>query len=86
MQVFLDDFVVYGTVAEHFQHLWLCLERCRVSRLSRNPAKCAFGITSGALLGHIVSKDGIAVDPNKISAITQAKMLANAKALSRFLG
>ena len=84
MQVFLDDFAVYGTAAEHFQHLRLCLDRCRVARLSLNPAKCAFGITSGALLGHILSKE--VVDPNKISAIIQAKTLANAKALSRFLG
>ena len=38
------------------------------------------------MLGHIVSKEGIAVDPNKISAITQAKKSANAKALSQFLG
>ena len=86
MQVFLDDFAVYGTAAEHFQHLWLCLDWCRTTRLSLNPAKCAFGVTSGALLGHIVSKQGIAVDPNKISAIIQAKTPVNAKALSRFLG
>ena len=86
MQVFLNDFAVYGTVADHLQHLQLCLEHCRVSRLSLNPAKCAFGVTSGSLLGHIVSKEGIVVDPNKIVAITQAKTPANAKALSRFLG
>ena len=70
MQVFLDDFSVYGTIADHLQHLQLCLERCRVSRLSLNPAKCAFGVTSGSLLGHIVSREGIAVDPNKVTAIT----------------
>ena len=38
------------------------------------------------MLGHIVSKEGIAVDPNKISTVTQAKTPAMAKALSRFLG
>ena len=86
MQVFSDDFAVYGTTAEHFQHLRLCLDRCRTARLSLNPAKCAFGVTSGALLGHIVSKEGIAMDPNKISAIIQAKTPANAKTLSQFLG
>ena len=86
MQVFLDDFAVYGTATDHLQQLQLCLERCRVSRLSLNPAKCDFGVTSGSLLGHIVSREGIAVDPNKVTAITQAKTLANAKALSWFLG
>ena len=86
MQVFLEDFAVYGTTADHLQHLQLCLEHCRISHLSLNLAKCAFGITSRSLLGHIVSKEGIVVDPNKIVAITQAKTPANAKALSRFLG
>ena len=87
MQVFLDDFAVYMIAVEHFWNLRLCLERCQASRLiSLNPAKCAFNITSGALLGQIVSKEGIAVDPNKISAITQAKTPTNAKEHSRFLG
>ena len=66
MQVFLGDFVVYGIGAEHLAHLRLCLERCRTSRLRLNPTKCAFGVTNGALLGHIVSKEGIVVDPRKL--------------------
>ena len=70
MQVFLDDFAVYGTRGQHLGHLQLCLERCHTSRLSDNPAKCAFGV----------------VDPNKIMAIIEAKSPTNAKALSHFLG
>ena len=86
MQVFLDDFVVYGTRAKHLAHLRLYLEHCHTSRLSLNLAKCAFGFTSGALLGHIVSKEGIAVDPNKIMAIIEAKPPTIAKELNCFLG
>ena len=55
MQVFLNDFVVYSRKSEHFEHLRLCLEKCRKGRLSLYPAKCAFGVTGGTLLGHIVS-------------------------------
>ena len=51
-----------------------------------NPAKCAFEVTSGALLGHIVSQEGIAVDPDKVRAILEAPVPTNAKGLSRFLG
>ena len=36
-------------------------------------------------LGHIVSEEGFAVDPNKVKAILEAPTPTNAKALSRFL-
>ena len=49
-------------------------------------AKCAFDVTSGALLGHIVSREGIVVDQGKIKAIIEALTPKNAKALSNFLG
>ena len=86
MQVFLDDFAVFGMHKDHLHHLRLCLERCRAARLSFNPAKCAFGVTSGALLGHIVSKEGIEVDLGKLDAIIKSPTPKNAKALGRFLG
>jgi hypothetical protein len=86
MQVCLDDFAVFGTRKANLQHVELCLEKCRKARLSLNPAKCAFAVTSGMLLGHIVSKEGIAMDPDKVKAILEAPAPHNAKALSRFLG
>ena len=85
MQVFLDDFVVYSRHNEYLDHLRLCLEKCREYRLSLNPAKCVFGVTSGNMLGHIVSKDGIAVDLDKVTEILEALAPSNAKALSQFL-
>ena len=62
MQVFLDDFAMYGHRLEHMTQLRLCLDRCRQARLSLNPAKCAFLVTSGNLLSHIVSQEGIAME------------------------
>ena len=81
MQVFLHHFVVYNRNMEHLHHLQLCLEKCQTTRLSLNPAKCAFRVTHEALLGHIVSKEGIVVDPDKVMAILQELALTNAKAL-----
>ena len=71
MQVFLDDFAVYSRHGEHLDHLRLCLEKCREYRLSLNLAKCVFGVASGNLLGHVVSREGIAVDPDKVKAIVE---------------
>ena len=86
MRVFVDDFSVFGKQAEHLHQLMLCLEKCRQSKLKLNPAKCAFGVTSGVLLGHIVSKDGLAVDPRKVEVIRKLRTPSNIKELSRFLG
>ena len=72
MKVFLDDFAVYSRRTDHFEHLQLCLEKCRQGRLSLNPIKCAFGVTSRTLLGHIVSREGFVVDPDKVKAIIEA--------------
>jgi hypothetical protein len=86
MQVFLDDFAIFGMCKAHLQHVELCLKKCRETRLSLNPAKCAFTLTSGMLLGHIVSKDGVAMYPDKVKAILEAPAPPNAKALSRVEG
>ena len=85
MQVLMNDFAVYSRKMEHLNHLRMCLEECRVARLSLNLAKCAFEATSGALLWNIVSRETIVVDPDKVKEILQAPRLTNAKALSRFL-
>ena len=86
MQVFLDDFTVYDQRLEHMIQLRLCLDRCREARLSLNPEKCVFLVTSANLLGHIVSQEGISMDQEKVQAILNAPALLNTKALSRFLG
>ena len=83
MHVFLDDFVVYNKEADRLEHLRLCLDKCRSTRLSLKPTKCAFGVTSGTLLGHIVSQEGTAVDSDKVKARIEALTPKNAfKALS----
>ena len=66
IQVFLDDFDVYSLREDHLDHLRMCLEKCRTARLSLNPVKCAFEVTSGALLRHIGNRVGIVVDPDKV--------------------
>ena len=47
MQVFrVHDFVVYRKERDYLGHLPFCLEKCTVTRLSLNPAKCTFGVTA----------------------------------------
>ena len=86
MRVFLDDFSVFGEKTEHLAQLRLCLQRCKETRLSLNPTKCVFGVNSGVLLGHVISKEGIAVDEKKVQAINDLEAPKNEKELERFLG
>ena len=86
MKVFVDDFSVAGERAKHLFQLRLCLQRCRDTRLKLNPAKCAFAVKSGILLGHIVSKEGLSIDPDKVKAIQEMKPPGNPKELERFMG
>jgi hypothetical protein len=86
MQVFLEDFAVFGTCKMHLQHVKLCLRKCREAQFSLNPAKCVFAVTSRMLLSHIVSKDGITMDLDKVKAVLAALAPYNVKSLSWFLG
>ncbi|EOX95028.1 RNA-directed DNA polymerase (Reverse transcriptase), Ribonuclease H, putative, partial [Theobroma cacao] len=54
--------------------------------LKLNPAKCTFGVTSGKLLGFIVSEKGIEVDPDKIRAIQELPPPKTQKEVRGFLG
>ena len=51
-----------------------------------NPKKCTFGVTSGILLGHIVSERDIEVDPEKTKAILDMPAPKTEKEIRGFLG
>ena len=51
-----------------------------------NPKKYTFGVTSGKLLGHIISERGIKVDPEKIRAILDMPALRTEREIRGFLG
>lgn len=50
-------------------HLKAIFTRCRNYNIHLNPHKCVFCVQSSQLLGFIVSKEGIRVDPLKVEAI-----------------
>ncbi|MCO5595247.1 hypothetical protein L7F22_049287 [Adiantum nelumboides] len=86
MRIFLDDLSVFGAQLEHLmKHPRLCFLKCREVHFSLNPLKCAFAVRSGRLLSHVISKDGIVVDPNKIVAIMEALSPINSKQCAIFL-
>ena len=68
--VYLDDITIFSKKrGEHDFHLKKIFERCQKYGISLNPKKCVFAITEGKLLGHIVEKTKISIDPERIKAI-----------------
>ena len=70
MEDYVDDTLAKSkTRSAHLSDLSLILDRMEQFQLRLNPKKCAFGVTSGKLLGYIISAKGIEVDPEKVQAI-----------------
>ena len=69
-EVYVDDVIIKSwESSDNLTHLRKFFECLRHYNLKLNPAKCAFGIPAGKLLGFIVSRRGIELDPSKIKAI-----------------
>jgi hypothetical protein len=66
VMVFIDDILVYSRSEErHEGHLRLVLQKLQDHKLYAKLSKCEFWLKQVTFLGHIVSKGGIFVDPNK---------------------
>ena len=70
MLVFFDDILIYSkSWEEHVQHVGRVLQLLKEKEMYAKPSKCFFGIKEVDYLGHIVSHEGIKLDPNKIKAM-----------------
>ena len=68
--MFIDDILIYSkSQEEHEEHLRIVLQILRERKLYAILKKCEFWLNQVVFLGHVISKDGIAVDPNKIKAV-----------------
>jgi ribonuclease HI len=85
--IYLDDLTVFSKSDEdHIIHLKQTFEKCRKYGLSLNPKKSHFAMQEGKLLGHIVSRDGIRIDPSRVEAIQTLAVPRNIKEIQSFLG
>ena len=85
--IYLDDVTVFSKIdEEHLAHLRRVFEKCRKFGISLNPKKTLFGLQEGKLIGHIISQEGIMIDPKRIEAILQIYHPRNIKELQSFIG
>lgn len=87
IEVHVDDMISKSqTEGEHILHLNKLFARLRKYILRLNPANFTFGVTSGNLLGIIVSQRGIVVDHNKVKSIQNMLVPCTEKEVCGFLG
>ncbi|KAJ0455956.1 putative nucleotidyltransferase, Ribonuclease H [Helianthus annuus] len=85
--VFIDDILVYSrNEAEHANHLREVLEVLRRERLYAKFSKCAFWLREVQFLGHVISAEGILVDPSKVEAVSKWSPPKNPSETRSFLG
>jgi hypothetical protein len=87
MVIYLDDITVFSkSDREHREHLKRVFLKCRKFGLSLNPKKSLFSMKEGKLLGHIVSAEGVMIDPSRVEAIQTLSLPRSRKEVQAFLG
>jgi hypothetical protein len=85
--VYLDDITIFSKLErEHCCHLRRVFLKCKRFGLSLNPKKSLFSMKEGKLLGHIVSTEGVRIDPRRFEAIQTMSLLRSRKEIQSFLG
>ena len=73
--VFFDDILIYSkSWKDHVEHVDRVLQLLEEKQLYAKISKCFFGVQEVEYLGHIVSHEGVKVDPSKIKAIKEWKI------------
>ena len=85
--VFIDDILIYSRgEEEHKSHLRIVLQTLREKQLFAKFSKCEFWLKEVAFLGHVVSGDGIKVDPKKTEAVKNWPRPLTSSEIRSFLG
>jgi hypothetical protein len=85
--IYLDDITMFSQYdKEHYDHLKRFFLKCRKIGLSLNPKKSLFSMKEGKLLGHIVSDEGVNIDPIRVEAIQALSLPRSKKEVQSFLG
>ena len=68
--VFIDDILIYSeNETDHEEHLRIVLSRLREHKLYAKFSKCEFWLSKVPFFGHILSRDGISVNPSKVQEV-----------------
>lgn len=85
--VFFDDILVSSSdLNSHKEHVQKVLQVLRENQLFAKRNKCSFGTEKVEYLGHIITKEGVATDPQKVEAMKSWPSPKTVRQLRGFLG
>jgi hypothetical protein len=78
--VFIDDILVYSKdEAKHAEHLRIVLQTLREHQLYAKFSKCELWLDKVEFLGHVITKEGIIVNPSKVQLVLEWPAPKNVK-------
>ncbi|RXY02236.1 hypothetical protein DD576_30100, partial [Klebsiella pneumoniae] len=85
--VFFHDIIIYSkSLEDHKQHLQVIFQALRENKLFLNQKKSDFFLQEIQYLGHIISQDGILMDPSKLELMKAWPNIRNLHELRSFIG
>lgn len=85
--VFIDDIIIFGkTFEEHLQNIKLVFNRIREAHLKISPGKCEFFKRKVKFIGHVVSEEGVEMDPDKTERVINWPKPKTPEEVRKFLG
>jgi hypothetical protein len=85
--IFIDEILIFSkTEEEHAEHICIILQTLHDHRLYAKFSKCEFCLMEVSFLGHVLSANGVAVDPSKVKDVLEWEQPKNVKDIWSFLG
>jgi hypothetical protein len=87
VEAYIDDIVVkskkHGDLLDDLKETF---DNLRKFKMMLNPKKCVFGVSSGKLLGYMVSSRGIDANPKKVEAIEKLQPPRTRREIQKLAG
>ena len=86
VEIYMDDLTIHSaTFEEHVMHVHLVLAALNQAYLRLKPSKCVWFSDEVKVLGHIITKNEVKMDPKKVEAIKNRSPPTTVKEVQRFI-